>query len=208
MLIMLTIWGRTNSLNVQKVMWTVAELGLPHRRIDAGLQFGVNNTPEYRAMNPNGLVPVIDDDGFVLWESNVIVRYLAARYGGDLMPSDVRQRALAERWMDWQTNGLYPAMVPVFVALVRTPPEKRDPAVVESGRKATERWLTVLDMALASRDYVNGAALTVGDIPVGVAVNRWYRMPVAREPHPNVEAWLERLRARPGFAKHADLPLS
>jgi glutathione S-transferase len=205
---MLTVWGRPNSLNVQKVMWTVAELGLPHRRIDAGLQFGVNNTPEYLAMNPNGLVPVIDDDGFVLWESNVIVRYLAGRYGSGLMPSDIRERARAERWMDWQTNTLYPALAPVFVALVRTPPEKRDPAVIAAGRKATERWLTILDMALAGRDFVNGATFTVGDIPLGVTVNRWYRMPVDREPHPNVEAWLERIRARPGFSQHADLPLS
>lgn len=207
---MLTIWGRPNSSNTQKVLWTLGELGIEYRRIAAGLQFGVNDTAEYRVMNPNGLVPVIDDDGFVLWESNVIVRYLATRYGGNtgLMPSDPRERALTERWMDWQTNTFFPALSPAFFHLIRLSPERRDPAVIETGRAATERCLAILDAQLAGRAYVNGATLTVGDIPLGVTANRWYRMPIAREPHPHIERWLARLRDRPAFQTHVDLPLS
>ncbi len=114
---MLTVWGRTNSLNVQKVLWTLGELGLEYERIDAGMQFGLTDTADYRARNPNGLVPTIDDDGLVLWESNTIVRYLAARYAsGTLSPADPGERALAERWMDWQATSFYPAIVPVFMS--------------------------------------------------------------------------------------------
>src|SRR5829696_9275573 len=124
---MLTLWGRVNSINVQKVHWCLKELGLAYDRIEAGREFGVVDTPEYRRMNPNGLVPTIEDDGFVLWESNVIVRYLAARHGaGRLYPDDLRVRFDAERWMDWQATTLWPALRPVFIGLVRTPVAERD----------------------------------------------------------------------------------
>ena len=121
---MLKLWGRVNSINVQKVLWALEELRVPCERTDAGLQFGVVNDPFYRKMNPNGRVPTIDDDGFVLWESNAIVRYLCAKHGaGSLWPNDLRRRADSDRWMDWATSTVQPAITPVFWGLVRTPPE-------------------------------------------------------------------------------------
>ena len=206
---MLTVWGRTNSLNVQKVLWTLAEINLEYRRVEAGMQFGVNDTPQYRVMNPNALVPTIDDDGLVLWESNVIVRYLATNYAmGTLCPDKIEERFLAEQWMDWQQTTLNPALGPIFSQLIRTPPAKRDATIVENNRQSVERWMGVLDAHLAGRDFVNGAWLTMADIPVGAAVNRWYALPVARASRPHVEGWLARLKERPGFKAHVDLPLS
>lgn len=206
---MLTVWGRTNSINVQKVLWTLAELDLPYRRIDAGMKFGVNDTAEYRAMNPTGLIPTIDDDGYVLWESNTIVRYLAAKHAtGSLYPADLAARFHAERWMDWQTTAFNAAITPVFLGLVRTAPEKRDMGAIEAARLACEACLAILDAHLADRRFMAGDGLTIADIPVGAGVNRWYRLPVERAPRPHVERWLAALAARPGFAAHLDLPLS
>src|SRR6202140_854311 len=133
---MLTIWGRSNSVNVQKVLWCCEELPRGYERIDAGGPFGVVSTPRYLNLNPNGLVPTIEDDGFVLWESNAIVRYLAAKHAsGSVWPSDPHERADADRWMDWQTTTLQPAMGPAFVHLVRFPPEKRDATAVDPSRQ-------------------------------------------------------------------------
>jgi glutathione S-transferase len=206
---MITVWGRTNSINVQKVLWTLAELGLEYRRIDAGLKFGVVETPGYLAMNPNALVPTLDDDGLVLWESNVIVRYLASRYGaGKLCPADLGQRFSAERWMDWQATSLGPVIGPIFYQLIRVRPELRDVAQVEKLRPQAERWLTILDAQLATRPYVNGDDFTMADIPVGTAASRWYKLPLEREVHAGIEAWLGRLRERPGFRAHVDQPLN
>jgi glutathione S-transferase len=205
---MLRIWGRVNSVNVKKAMWCVAELGLPHERIDAGMQYGVVNTPEYRKMNPTGLVPTIDDDGFTLWESHSIVRYLAAKHSaGALWPTDLRARADAERWMDW-AFGFQSAMRNVFWGLVRTPPEKRDANAIEDGRKKTIALLPVLEQTLARQPYVAGKSFTMGDIPIGCEVQRYMRVPIARPPFPAVEAWFERLRQRPAFVQHVDLPLT
>lgn len=206
---MLTVWGRVNSLNVQKVMWALGELGLAHKRIDAGMAFGVTKTPAYLAMNPNALVPTLDDDGLVLWESNTIVRYLATRYGaGSLDPGSLGDRARAERWMDWQLSSLGPAIGPAFFNLVRTPPAERNQAAIAASTEATERLMGILDDALAGTPYLNGERLTIADIPVGVTAHRWYRLPVERGPHPNVEAWLGRIRARPAFAAHVEMPLT
>ncbi len=139
---MLKIWGRTNSVNVKKVLWAAEELGLEYQRIDAGLQFGVNKTPEYLNMNPTGLVPTLEDDGFVLWESHTIVRYLAAKHGaGKLAPADLRRRAEAERWMDWTYTFQRELQRPLFWPLVRTPPEKRDPDAIEAARKTCAELL-------------------------------------------------------------------
>jgi glutathione S-transferase len=206
---MLTVWGRTNSINVQKVLWTLAELDLDYKRVDAGMAFGIVDTPAYLAMNPNSQIPTIDDDGFVLWESNVIVRYLSARYGaGTLCPDDLKSRFLAERWMDWQASSLGPALVPMLMGLIRKAPKFSDPAVIDTARQNSEKWLAVLDGQLASRPFVNGETFTMADIPVGAAANRWYGLPVAKEPRPNVERWMAGLRQRPGFKAHVDLPLS
>ena len=205
---MVRIWGRTNSVNVKKAMWCVQELGLQYERIDAGMQFGVVNTPEYRKMNPTGLVPTIDDDGFVLWESHSIVRYLCAKHSaGNLWPTDLRARADAERWMDWAFT-FQGAMRNVFWGLIRTPPEKRDAKAIEEGRKKSAELAGILDKVLASRPYVAGAAFTMGDIPIGCEVQRWMRVPIERPALPDLQAWFDRLLARAPFRQHVDLPLT
>ena len=205
---MLRIWGRVNSVNVKKAMWCVAELGLKHERIDAGMQHGVVNTPEYRKMNPTGLVPTIDDDGFTLWESHTIVRYLCAKHAaGTLWPTDLKARADAERWMDWAFT-FQGAMRNVFWGLIRTPPEKRDAKAIEEGRSKTIALLPILEQTLAHQPYVAGRELTMGDIPIGCEVQRYMRVPIERPPFPAVQAWFERLRQRPAFVTHVDLPLT
>ena len=206
---MLKIYGRLTSVNVQKVVWCADELGLTYERVEAGGKYGVVSTPEYRAMNPNGLIPVIDDDGFVLWESNAIVRYLAGRYGeGTLWPADAHTRADADRWMDWQATSFNPAFRPAFIQLVRTPVAQRDAAVVEQSRVGVEKRLAILDAHLASHAFVAGAAFTMGDIPLGCSVDRWFKMPIPRETHPNVERWYQALRGRAGAQQVVSLALA
>jgi glutathione S-transferase len=207
---MLKIWGRKNSINVQKVMWTVGELGLRPERIDAGMAHGIVGEPWYAALNPNRMVPTIDDDGVVLWESNVIVRYLAAKHApGTLMPTDPVARAKADMWMDWQQNTLMPAgLSPLFLGLIRTPPDKRDAGALHKAAEVTESALRTLDAHLAKQAYVLGDSLTVADIPVGVATYRWYALPVEHAELPNLRAWYDRLRQRPAFAEHVMLPLT
>jgi len=206
---MLKIWGRTNSINVQKAMWLIAELQLPHQRTDAGMQYGAVNDDWYRAMNPNGRVPTIDDEGFVLWESNAIVRYLAAKHSaGAFCPSDPRQRADADRWMDWTTSTVAPVMTPLFWGLIRTAPEKRDPAVIEANRKEMEKLAAILDARLQGRQFLCGDTLTMGDIPIGCFIYRWYALPIEHGDHPQLRAWYERLAARPAFREHVMLPLT
>ena len=206
---MLRVWGRVNSLNVQKVLWALAELKVSYERTDAGMQFGVVNEPFYKKMNPNSRVPTIEDDGFILWESNAIVRYLAARHGmGGLCPTDLRQRADADRWMDWASTTLQPVMHPVFWGLVRTPPEKRDTAAIEEANKALGDTFDALKQGLEGRNYVAGSNFTMGDIPVGAYAWRWYSLPVARPKLNNVEAWYARLQERPAYRPNVMLPLS
>lgn len=205
---MLKIWGRTNSVNVKKALWAAEELGLAYERIDAGMQFGVVDTPEYRGMNPMGLVPTIDDDGFVLWESNAIVRYLAAKYGtGTLCPADLRQRADADHWMDWAFS-FASAFRPVFWGLIRTPPEKRDPKSIEDGRQKTAELARLVDEHLSGRAFLAGDRLTMGDIPLGCHIHLWFNVPVERPATPHLEAWFKRLSARPAYAKIVNIPLS
>jgi glutathione S-transferase len=206
---MLTIWGRANSINVQKVLWCCAELGLAYKRIDAGGAHGVTNTPDYLAMNPNALVPTIEDDGLVLWESNVIVRYLAAKHGqGTLHPADLRERAEADRWMDWQVTTLWAGLRPLFLGYVRTPPEQRDAAALAAAQRSSEQALTILDRHLKDRAYVAGPRFTMGDIPAGISVYRWYALPIERPDFPHVKRWYDRLTERPGFRTHVMQPLS
>ena len=205
----LTIWGRTNSSNVQKVMWTLAEIGLAHRRIDAGGEHGGLTTDAYGAMNPNRRVPTIDDDGFVLWESNVIVRYLAARYGqGGVWPTRVEDRAVADQWMDWQQTTLAPDMRTVFWGLVRTPPERRDQTRIDAAAENLNEIWGRLDWHLKGRDFVVGDSLAMGDIPVGVMCHRYYALPVPRAELEHLSAWYERLKKRGAFRAHVMLPLS
>ncbi len=206
---MLKIWGRNNSINVQKVLWACAELGLRFERIDAGGAFGVTKDPAYLAMNPNGLVPALDDDGFILWESNTIVRYLAAKYGKDpLYPADLQRRADAERWMDWQLTTVLPAMTPIFWGLIRTPPEKRDLAAIEAGRVKLAAAKAILDRQLQGKAFVTGPSFTIADIPVGCMTYRWYALAIERPDYPNLKRWYDGLVARPGFKTHVMLPLT
>jgi len=206
---MLKLWGRINSINVQKVLWALAELKVPYERTDAGLQFGVVNEPFYRRMNPNGRVPTIEDDGFVLWESNAIVRYLSEKHGaGTLWPNDPRQRADADRWMDWTTSTVAPAITPVFWGLIRTPAERRDLKAIEEGVERLAQAFQVLEQGLEGRDHVAGKSFTMGDIPLGTFVHRWYALAVKRPKLPRVEAYYERLQQRASYKKHVMLPLS
>jgi glutathione S-transferase len=206
---MLRIWGRTNSVNVQKVLWCSAELAIPYERIDAGLQFGVVTTPDYLALNPNALIPTIEDDGFVLWESNVIVRYLASRHGkGSLCPTETHARFTAEKWMDWHATTLWPAVRIVFLGMVRTPPEKRDNAAITAAQRETSRVLGVLDQQLAKTRFVAGDTFTMGDIPVGAAAYRAIALGEDRAKIPNVARWYDELTERPGYRDHVMLPLS
>ena len=206
---MLKLWGRTNSINVQKVLWALDELKVPYERVDAGMQFGVVNEPFYRKLNPNGRVPTIEDDGFVLWESNVIVRYLAAKHGaGTLWPDDLRQRADADRWMDWTTSTLGPAITPVFWGLIRTPPEKRDMAQIAADAEKTGQAMQVLEQCLEGRDYVAGKSFSMGDIPLGAFVHRWYALDIRRPALARIEAYYGRLQQRAAFRTHIMQPLS
>ena len=203
---MLTIHGRANSVNVQKALWAAEECGLGFERTDVGGAFGGNDQPWYRAMNPNGVVPTIDDDGYVLWESNAIVRYLAARYSaGGLWPAEPRARGEADRWMDWQQTTAGAGMTTLFWGLIRTAEDKRDLAAIERARVATAAVWQRLDAHLAGRAYVGGDVFTMGDIPAGAMAYRWLNLPFRRDDlpaMPHLRAWYERLAARPGYAKH------
>ena len=201
---MLKIWGRTTSSNVQKVMWAVGELGLAYERVDIGGPFGKNNEPAYLAMNPNGLVPTLEeDDGFLLWESNSIVRYLAAKHGpGKLEPKDLRAQASAARWMDWQLSVAGPAITPVFWGLIRTPPEKRDAAAIEAAKTKTNAAMKILDAQLAKTAFVAGDTLSTGDIPVGIMAYRYHRLVPDRPQLDHFERWYASIEKRPAFQEH------
>lgn len=206
---MLRVWGRVNSVNVKKVLWCVEELGLPFERIEAGMEHGVVGTQRYLAMNPNARVPTIDDDGFILWESNAIVRYLALKYGaGTLCPMEMHERADADRWMDWCSTQVAGTFREVFWGIVRTVPEKRNKSLIERNRVATAATLEIADQALADRPFLAGDELTIGDIPLGCYVHLWMSMPIARPEHPNLTAWYHRLRERPAFNTAVNTPLT
>jgi glutathione S-transferase len=205
---MLKIWGRLSSVNVQKVVACANELRTPYERIDAGGKFGVVATPEFRRLNPNGLVPVIEDGDFVLWESNAIVRYLARVHGaGTLWPDDPREGADADRWMDWQATAVMPAMFGAFWNLIRVEPEKRSQAAIDESVAKTEALMAVLDARLATRPFVAGANCTMGDIPIACAVHRWLGLPLKRIARPHVAAWMARIIARPAFDGVLTLPI-
>ena len=209
---MLQIWGRISSINVRKVVWCARELGLAFERTDAGGRFGVVQTNEYRALNPNSLVPTIeDDDGVRLWESNVIVRYLCARHPtAGLYPEALAARFDAERWMDWQQTTLNPAGRDAFIQWVRTPADRRDAAAAARSAEATERLLALLDAHLATRAYMTADRLTMADIPIGCELHRWFGLPAdlyARPEWPNLARYFAALRDRPAARGVLDLPL-
>lgn len=200
---MLKIWGRKNSSNVRKALWAAEELGLTYEAIDAGGAFGVVDTPQYRAMNPNGRVPVIEDDGFVLWESNVIVRYLLARHASATAwyPDDVQARARAEKWMDWTTSSFAGPFRTVFWGVLRTPKEQQDWPAIHAAINECEALLAMAEQALVVSPYLSGDEIGMGDIPLGCFIYAWFEMPIERTPQPHLYAWYERLKQRPAYRK-------
>lgn len=202
---MLTIWGRLNSHNVKKVAWFADEIGLPFVRHDVGGQFGMSG--EYLALNPNALVPTIEDDGLVLWESNAILRYLAAAHAPAFWPADTAARALADRWMDWQF-GYADAQRDAFLNLVRKAPQDRDEAAIVQSAEACAKLLAILDAALADQPWLSGDSFGLGDVPMGVYIHTWFTLDIARAPLSNVRNWYDRLRERPAFATSVMIPLT
>lgn len=213
---MLKLWGRINSLNVQKVRWALAELGVAYERVDAGMQFGLVDEPAYREMNPNGLVPTLQDGDMVLWESNAIVRYLAARYGkGEFYPRNLAVRADADRWMDWAITTPGPHLGPLFMQLIRTAPGQRNPAVIANARSHLATVTPLLDAHLADRPFLAGEHFTMGDIPLGCMIYRYLNLPADNGSAnatagdiPHVAAWYARLCARPAYRETVMLPLT
>ena len=207
---MLKIWGRNTSINVRKVMWAIGELGIPHERIDVGGAFGRTKEPFYLAMNPNSLVPTLEeDDGFTLWESNSVVRYLSGKHGGVLEPKDAKTRAKAHQWMDWQLSVIGPAITPVFWGLIRTPPEKRDQAAIDAGKAKTTAAAQIMDEQLGKTRFMAGDAFSYGDIPVGVMIRRYMELVPERPKMANLERWFGEISARPAFKEHCGgIPLT
>jgi glutathione S-transferase len=207
---MLKILGRNNSSNVQKVVWVCAEMDVEFDRQDYGGAFGLVNDPEYMKMNPNSRVPTIIDDGFMLWESNAIVRYLSAKHGmSSMFPSDPIQFADADRWMDWQQTTVGPAIFPVFWGLVRTPEAERDLAAIDKGRLHMISVMQILEDRLEGREFLVGNRLSMADIPHGMMVHRWLTLVSDRPKMANLEAYYDRLCARPAFKEHVvDIPMT
>jgi len=206
---MLTIWGRASSLNVQKVLWCCVELGIPFERIDWAGEYGGNDDPAYRAMNPHGRVPTIRDGDTIVWESNTILRYLCATHGGArLHPERPVERSAVERWMDWQLAGLNPPMTALLLGYYRTPPDKRDAAGLETARQAAAGQWAIVEKWLEGRDYLAGPDLTLADIGSGILVHRWHTYPIVRPDFPRLKTWYDRLAERPGFRAHVAGPVS
>jgi glutathione S-transferase len=206
---MIKIWGRTDSSNVQKVLWCCGELDLAFERVDWGGKFGGNKDAAYLGMNPNGLVPTLKDGDFILWESNSIMRYLNAKYGaGRLLPTSHEGMANANRWMDWQLSSFNPAIVPLFWGLIRTPEEKRDAKAVQTALEKTIKAWQMVEDHLAKTRYLGGEEFSLGDIPLGVWAYRWFNLPVERPSQPNVTNWYERLKQRQPYRTHIMIPLT
>ena len=197
---MLNILGRRNSSNVQKVLWTCDELHLTYEREDIGGSFGRNLNAKYLAMNPNGTIPTLIDDGRTLWESNAIVRYLCeSRESHGLLPQDAWSIALAQQWMDWQQTILAPAIRPLFWNLIRTSPQNQDLEAISTSRTNTEAALSILDVHLSQHRYVAGEHFSFGDIPVGVMAYRWFNLDIQRAALPSLEHWYRGLTARQAY---------
>ena len=209
---MIKMWGRNTSSNVQKAMWAVGELGLEHTRIDVGGAFGKTKEAPYLAMNPNSLVPTLEEqDGFTLWESNSIVRYLAGKHdkAGVIEPKDPKLRALASQWMDWQLSVVGPAITPAFWGLIRTPEDKRDHAAIKTSQEKTTAAMGILDKQLGKTAYVAGPTFSYGDIPVGVMAYRYMHLVPDRPATPHLDRWYGLISKRKAFHDHVgSIPLT
>jgi glutathione S-transferase len=207
---MIRIWGRSSSSNVMKVLWLLDELGLDFERIDVGGPFGGTHTPEYLAMNPAGLVPTLEEDAFSLFESNAILRYLGSEYASDSnwYPATSQLRAHTDAWLDLQQTLLTGPLNRVFIGLVRTPSEKRDPAAIAAAALETGRVWTIVEAGLAGCDFLGGAQPSIADVAFGPSLHRWFMLPIDRPELPMLRAWYDRLLTRPAYAKHCAQPLS
>lgn len=207
---MLKIWGRSTSSNVQKVLWCCAELDLPFERVDIGGPFGGNQDPEYLRLNPNGLVPTVNDGDLIMWESNTICRYLAGtRSGGErIYPRDPAARTHVERWMDWQLAVVGPPMGQLLFGLVRSTPETRDPAAIEAARRRALAAWTIVDDEISEKPYLGGDALSLAEIVLGTQIYRWFTFPIERPELGNLRRWYDRMRERPGFKTHIEVAIT
>lgn len=204
---MIELWGRKNSSNVMTVTWTLGELGLEYKRHNVGGSFGGLDTPEMLAKNPNAVVPTISDDGYLLWESNAVSRYLSAKYGsGTLWPTDVHVRGIADQWMDWFKTTMYPGFVPVFFNMIRKAPEDKDQHAIDTGLKTTRKTLTDLDRHLQNNRFVAGEQFTMGDIPLGPAIYRYMNLDIDRPKLDALDRWYQQVCERPAFQKHVMIP--
>jgi glutathione S-transferase len=198
---MLRILGKASSINVRKVLWTCAELQIPFEREDWGSGFKSTDTPEFLALNPCAMVPVIQDGDFTLWESNTIIRYLAGNYGGaDLYPTEPRSRARVDQWIDWQASELNRSWSYAFMSLVRKSADYQDRAALANGVEQWSKTMGILDQQLRKTGaYVSGEQFSLADIPIGLSVNRWFETPLAHPDYPAVRSYYERLSQREGF---------
>ena len=210
---MLKLWGRPTSGRTQKVLWTLSEIGLefdfimasgemgPSGHVAKGNKpYGVVDTAEYRAKNPNGRVPTIDDDGFVLWESNSIVRYLAMQYAPDLLyGNDIKTFASASRWADWENNELLPPQHNMAMHLIRLPEAQRDSKILANACAKFDRAIQIMEEQLGRTQFIAGEHFSYGDIPLGVRIHRWHVLGLAKQTPTNIARWYKEIRARPGF---------
>ena len=205
---MLKILGRRTSANVMKVLWVADEIGIDYEQVDIGGEFGGNDQPEYLELNPTGLIPTILDDGFTLWESNAIVRYLAEQYGSHpLYPSNPQTLAVADQWMDFANVQIMPMMVPIFWGLVRTPEAERDMDRINNAIQRGHKLWGMLEQQLQKNPFVAGSEFSIGDIPLGPWLHRWFSLVEDRPPSPHLESWYERLGQRAAFREHCMQPL-
>ncbi|WP_088101475.1 glutathione S-transferase family protein [Xanthomonas retroflexus] len=206
---MLKIWGRRNSSNVRKVLWCAEEIGLPYESIEVGGSHGGTQSPEYVAMNPNGLVPVIEDHGLPLWESNTIVRYLSARYSlGTLYAEDPMERAQAEKWMDWSTSRMAPLYSELIWGIMRTAPADRDEARINAAIVRAGDFLALPNATLAKQPWLSGDTFAMGDIALGSLIYAWFELPIQRPDLPHLAEWYSRLRERPAYQRGVMSPMT
>ncbi|MEQ1976989.1 glutathione S-transferase [Xenorhabdus sp. SGI240] len=199
---MLTIWGRKNSSNVKKVLWCLEELNVPYQQIDVGGKFGKLNDPEYLRMNPNAVIPCLQEDDFILWESNAIVRYIAAKFGKDsLYPADLQERASVEKWMDWVGCNLFAPIKQFVISLIRTPADQRDPKIIAQSVAEIEKWLKIVDDTLSNQQYLSGDKFGMADISLAPLAYLWLNVEIERPSLPNLERWYQLLTERPAFRK-------
>ncbi len=206
---MITVWGRNNSINVQKVVWALEETGTPYERLDAGGAFGKVDTADYGALNPNRRIPTLIDGDTVIWESNAVVRYIAAKYGGSpLWADDPAERAKADMWMDWVQTVPLVDLIPVFWQLIRTPEPDRNPEAIARHTGNLKNTFGILEAHLADRPYIAGDEFTMGDIPTGAFAWRYLSLDIEKPTLPHLNAWYDRLRERPAYVEHVCLPLT